>query len=115
MSVLYLFMENQSALQVPPACFLWARVSVCVSVCVCVVGGKTLYFTDVKLEFLPLLPPQPLLSRLFVPALITALRAAKKTPLAFMRLMKVSADGSGAALPPCVCTHGSVRLQALTD
>lgn len=58
--------------------------------------------------------PEPLLSYLFVLLLITALRAATKTPLAFMRLMKVSADGNGAALL-CVHMHGSVNLQALPD
>lgn len=89
----------------PPACFLCARMRVCRG------RGNTVFHRCKARVF----APQPLLSRLFVPALITALRAATKTPLAFMRLMKVSADGSGAALPPCVRTHGSVRLQALPD
>lgn len=58
--------------------------------------------------------PETLLSHLFVFVLITALRAATETPLAFMRLMKVSADGSGAVF--CgVRTHGSANLQALPD
>lgn len=58
--------------------------------------------------------PETLLSHLFVFVLITALRAATETPLAFMRLMKVSADGSGAVF--CgVRTHGSAYLQALPD
>lgn len=58
--------------------------------------------------------PKTLLSHLFVFVLITALRAATETLLAFMRLMKVSADGNGAALLG-VHTHGFVNLQALPD
>lgn len=58
--------------------------------------------------------PETLLSHLFVFALINALRAATKTPAAFIRLMKVSADGAGAVLL-CVCAHGSVSLQTLPD
>lgn len=69
--------------------------------CPCVVGGKTLPFTDLKLKFFR--PPEPLLSRWFVLLLISALRAATKTPLAFMRLMKVSERG--AVLLQCVCVQ----------
>lgn len=58
--------------------------------------------------------PETLLSHLFVFVLITALRAATETPLAFMRLMKVSADGNGAVLLS-VHMHGFVNLQALPD
>lgn len=73
--------------------------------CLCVVGGETLYFTHVKLKFGFFFAPKLLLSRLFVLVLITALGAATKTPLAFMRLMKVSDDERGAALllRGCVC------------
>lgn len=79
----------------------------------CVGGGDEMCSTDAELQSQPP-PPKTLLSHLFVFVLITALRAATGTPLAFMRLMKVSADGNGAALL-CVHTHGFVNLQALPD
>lgn len=69
----------------------------CHTACLRVAREKEMHFTDVKSSF----SPETLLSHLFVFVLITALRAATKTPLAFMRLMKVSADGKRRGAPPC--------------
>lgn len=88
-------------------------VQVCVCVCnvmlpVCCGRGNAV-FHQRKVFFFFFLP-STLLSRLFVLVLITALRAATETPLAFMRLMKVSDDESGAALLLCVCVRVCTRM-----